>query len=377
MPFVLEVGNVTHIINNIGLIKKRNFNAFHFTEHSIPRSRRHEVRTLLGKGFKSHLSELDAEKGSNVGGTGCILRTQTQHIMQPHAKHPDLQRAINQGRVGMYAHEVCKDTHVIIYTVYGWTNGLGDAEAAARTDDLLSLICADMDLQEEGPKLVVGDLNGPLEAFIGFHMSIKSGKLVDIGAIASAFGGVDGDTTCKANSKSKATRRDYIIANKAAEDLIDIMTVDHDPQFPVHDVLRVTFKATAPQHTYQAVAIPATLKQLFLRVLFKDYGHLNKAVHQNKEQEQQEQLSRKFNCEVDIKDESGNQLTPPVFPKKKSRCCEEDEKLIKQSSDDHDSTTNQSIEQEIAENYTTTQKATSLSRLHLLIHRELDKYKHR
>ena len=90
---------------------------------------------------------------------------------------------------------------------------------------------------------------------------LPHGDLVDISAIANAFRGLDGDVTCNANSKSKFTRGDHGVVNEAAKQLIDTMLVDHDPTFPVHSVIGVTFKRPAPLQTYDAVKLPVSIHQ--------------------------------------------------------------------------------------------------------------------
>ncbi len=63
----------------------------------------------------------------------------------------------------------------------GGLGGETNDEAAARTDDLLTLTIQDLQLQQDGPKIIVGDVNGPLEAFINFSDSVTNGSLIDIG----------------------------------------------------------------------------------------------------------------------------------------------------------------------------------------------------
>ena len=257
--FTLEVCNITHLLNNVELLKKRVFSAALLSEHSTTPNRFSQVRESLGRGYKSHLSQLDKEKSKNVGGTGCVLRSVTRHIVQPKSKLKAFAEIRDKGRAGLYAFEVCPNVHVYVYIVYGWTGADTSDEAAARTDDLLCLCHRDSLLQADGPKLFVGDFNGSIHTFPTFNSEIRNGQLHDIGAIASGFGDVDNDTTCKANSLAKATRRDYVVANKKAMDVIDTMVVDHDPCFSVHDVLKITFKAEAPRHSYEAVALPRSL----------------------------------------------------------------------------------------------------------------------
>ncbi len=136
-----------------------------------------------------------------------MLNSKCKHIVQPQPKHPGFAKVLNQGRVGLYVFEVIPGVHLMTYVVYGWTNAEANDEAAARTDDLLTLIVQDLQLQEVGPKLIAGDFDGTLQSLVNFNDEIVNGRLVDIGAIASAYGGVDNDVTCKASPKANAPRR--------------------------------------------------------------------------------------------------------------------------------------------------------------------------
>ena len=44
--------------------------------------------------------------------------------------------------------------------LYGWTGGTPGSIAAGRTDDLLTIIFNELDLQELGPCILRGDING-------------------------------------------------------------------------------------------------------------------------------------------------------------------------------------------------------------------------
>ena len=81
--FKLIICNVTHLLNNIQLLKGREFTAAAITEHSLPCKEYPELRKQLGQNYKSHISGLDPEKGKNVGGTGCVLRSSSIHLIQP------------------------------------------------------------------------------------------------------------------------------------------------------------------------------------------------------------------------------------------------------------------------------------------------------
>ena len=63
---------------------------------------------------------------------------------------------------------VCVDTGgttIICAIIYGWTGTKKGNDLAARTDDILAIVEVQFEAMEPGPKLIMGDLNGNLEAF--------------------------------------------------------------------------------------------------------------------------------------------------------------------------------------------------------------------
>ena len=63
---------------------------------------------------------------------------------------------------------VCFDangTNIACAIIYGWTGGKKGNDLAARTDDLIAICEAQFETMEPGPKIIMGDLNGSLDAF--------------------------------------------------------------------------------------------------------------------------------------------------------------------------------------------------------------------
>eukprot|EP00973_Karenia_brevis_P022802 3137418-Karenia_brevis.AAC.1 len=48
---------------------------------------------------------------------------------------------------------------LLVANIYGWTNGHTDAQARARTDDMLAMIFREFSQLPQGPKLITGDIN--------------------------------------------------------------------------------------------------------------------------------------------------------------------------------------------------------------------------
>ena len=136
---------------------------------------------------------------ANVGGTGAILRGNA-HINRPKPKTSQLDALIDKGRVGLYTFEVVKGQFLLCYIVYGYPNAEKDDEAAARTCDLPSMILHDSEQQDPGPKLIVGDLNAPIERVPSLEAGITQGSWIDVGANGSVNGGSAAVGTCRSNT---------------------------------------------------------------------------------------------------------------------------------------------------------------------------------
>ena len=59
--------------------------------------------------------------------------------------------------------------------IYGWSRADKANTEAARTDDLLAIVQAQFDTMEQGPKIIMGDLNGSLD-FLPTAMSLINEK---------------------------------------------------------------------------------------------------------------------------------------------------------------------------------------------------------
>jgi hypothetical protein len=150
-----------------------------------------------------------------------------------------------------------------------------DDYAASRTCDIIALMLQDAGLQDPGPKFIVGDLNATTSRIPFIDAAINGGGWIDVGACASAYGGIDYDTTCRANPKARQTRRDYVFANLDAKAWVKSLHVDHHANLPVHDVITLTLKGHRPSVSYEAVKLPDRIYDIFKGVCVKLYGDEN------------------------------------------------------------------------------------------------------
>ena len=241
-----------------------------------------------------------------LGGAGIIQRGARPIL--PTVLDPQLRELTLEGRVHLYAIEVEADLFVSIYAIYGATNGDGDELAAAQTDSILQHILADCDLQPKGPKLIVGDLNASLHSLPAIEAAIKDDLFTNVGSIASSYGGIDDEHTCKASPHAKATVRDYVITNPAALDLIQGFHIDHGSGLPVHSIITLTFKNKVQRDTFQAVRLPSALDKVVEKRGIDKFGEQNIQRAKTKVANNEAQ-NRKIHCHVELPESSS---FPPV-----------------------------------------------------------------
>ena len=205
---------------------------------------------------------------------------------------------------------------------------------------------------------------GSLNVFPSFFDQITTGALFDIGAMASDFGGVDDDYTCKANAKSKASRRDYVIANNRAKNLIHTMKVDHNAGFLVHDVITVTFKENAPKNTRDIVVMPTPIKNIFNDKCIESYGDINNKCYQDRITKAEEKEPGKYNCKVELDyseicDDFDNLIEQPGPIRPKTNV--HDDKMIDRNQQQHHDRQQQIIEDDRALSITPPQKTSAVN----------------
>ncbi len=200
---------------------------------------------------------MDEEKACDSAGTG-FLSAGARPIIKPDIKSTRLQAVINKGRLSVYSNEITEGIFVMIYNVNGRTGASGDKLAAARTDNLIDMVLEDWDMQEDGPKMLVGDLNGNLADFPALTLGLETNALIDLVSIASKYGNPMLTTLARRPMRTKPPGG-IMPSNVEAEDWAHNFYVDHDSNLPTHDVLCIEFKDTKPSKRYNAVTLPGSL----------------------------------------------------------------------------------------------------------------------
>lgn len=105
---------------------------------------------------------------------------------------------------------------------------------AARTDDILAIIELQFEGMEPGPKLIMGDFNGSLDAFPTAVALLKEHGWTDIGNDEGKCNGKPGRATCHTIANSNESRIDFILANSRMTPAIVSCCVDENNDFPTY-----------------------------------------------------------------------------------------------------------------------------------------------
>ena len=81
-----------------------------------------EARAAQGYAMETHLSHLDSECEQATGGVFLFQRT-GKPPMLPKALSPNFKAINGAGRAQLYAIQINTQVTILVYNLYGWTNG--------------------------------------------------------------------------------------------------------------------------------------------------------------------------------------------------------------------------------------------------------------
>ena len=136
-------------------------------------------------------------------------------------------------------------------------------DLAARTDDIPAIIEAQFEGMEPGPKLIMGDLNGALEAFPTAVALIKEHGWTDIGNDETKCQGKPGKATCKTNKDATESRIDFILANSRLTPAITTCYVDESSDYPTHRPLIIEIVTKLLENTSRELKKPTNFAKMF------------------------------------------------------------------------------------------------------------------
>ena len=152
-----------------------------------------------------------------------------------------LTKALATGRCAIYNFDL-DGTNLVIAIIYGWAGGKKGNEAAARTDDLLTIVQNELNAMDPGPKMIMGDINAGTEALPTILQMMAEEGWTDVGSVSHLCGGTPNRPTCHANANAKESRIDYIFVNEYLLPAIEACSIDTDDTFATHRPLKVRIK---------------------------------------------------------------------------------------------------------------------------------------
>ena len=147
--------------------------------------------------------------------------------------------------------------------IYGWTGAKKGSKGAARTDDILATMQTQFDAMEPGPKLIMSDLNGSLEAFPTPMAFLREHGWTDIGNDDHKCQGKPGRATCYTKEEAKESRIDIILANSRMTPAIVKCYVDESSDYPTHRPLCIAVLTRLPEVYVKELQRPTNFANMF------------------------------------------------------------------------------------------------------------------
>ena len=194
---LIESINITAMTSCANLIANRKAHIKFVQEHSIPVSGVQKwAKIFAAAQWQFDGGPLDPET-NRTGGVG-VLSCQPYTTVPYQAMGVHYPEAYKMGRIAAHWCEIGTCT-VLMWNVYGWTGADGDEEVAQRSDDMMQIVHEETAQHPGVLALMVGDFNATSGTLPTLEHLEQTGQWIDVGAIASRWGGTDEQYTCKAN----------------------------------------------------------------------------------------------------------------------------------------------------------------------------------
>ena len=226
-------------------------------EHQLP-VHRHKgmARFFKSQAKQLHLDPPQAEGVAVSAGTGFAWCQKIMILpLQPNTSA--LKKIAAQGRISICLAIISTRLSMVVYNPYCPSGGHTDHLAAARTDAIFAAIREDHRERGCPPSAIACDLNAETRDIPTLTKLLAVGGWVDVGAIASRWGGNDAQHTCLAPNAKTKTRRDYIFLTANLVTAVTKHRVFDDGTFAVHARVQVTFTTKAePYRTLTFAQVP-------------------------------------------------------------------------------------------------------------------------
>ena len=195
-------------------------------------------------GFKIIMSGTDPEFTYSTRGLATLApKKMVMQRLTPAAD--EYKQVVKSGRLDITALPLPSGALLTVANIYGWTNARNNTEAADRMNNLIDVAFKELSQAPQGPKLLVGDLNGDTRHFEVLQAALDNDEYIDIGN-SPLYNDQVGQPTCF-TSGGHPTRRDYVIGNRFFQQMLTTFEVIHIPEVPTHRLLRVHFRCLVKQ----------------------------------------------------------------------------------------------------------------------------------
>ena len=183
----MESINVTSLNTNCESVLARGAHLVGIQEHSAPIAGQGSTKALAAKGgWMLEMGPCDPEHARPSGGVGLLSKSPTLGI-PIEGNTPAYRDAYSTARLAIYTCDVLAK-ELLIAVVYGWTGAANGNEACERSDDLCHIMHQELLSHPEGPKLVMGDINGDIEQFSVCRLMLREQGWTDLGANVEIWG---------------------------------------------------------------------------------------------------------------------------------------------------------------------------------------------
>jgi hypothetical protein len=259
---ILEIINVTSANSNRKTILKRKSHIQCMSETCLTKAQRESMQKearSVGKVFQG--GPTDPEQGKAAVGVGFLsLEGLNVYLLPKPLK--DYCDAEATGRCKIVCFDMAGVTCAIA-VLYGWTGAVKGSASASRTDDLMTIVQMQFDTMEPGPKAMVGDFNGTVEAFNTLQGMLKEQGWTDVGNDKAKCKGTPGQATCQSNGDAKESRIDYCITNDRLTPAVISCAVDQSGDLPTHRSLFIEINTEELEKTTRELQKPTNFAKLF------------------------------------------------------------------------------------------------------------------
>jgi len=179
-----------------------------------------------------------AEYASKRTNAGVGIASHTCNIIRGDRKTEEFEKAYPLGRADKYIIDNGgQKDNIMVFVIYGKAGGTKHAKGI--TEAIIAAIRQEIGPRCNQPVLIIGDFNAEPNSLNGTAELMDEEAWIDVGAVASWWGGTDNQPTCSQRADAQETRIDGVMANSVAIPYIRGFAVEKDPMIPTHSVVKV------------------------------------------------------------------------------------------------------------------------------------------